>query len=191
MRERGRKRLLICLAETAIVVFVIAILPTLQSVSAETAYIYGLSGWFSSGDTIQFIGDVNVLSVPPNQPDCAQWSDDCVLDNGFGFREVSGVNTTTCSISDSSTTCYAFGVVCCYWLGDCSEHPCDKPHLECWESEDECGENCYCMSIWEVQAFNASQGDATDGCYEIELICEGGGADCLHGAGCSSIVTWY
>lgn len=184
----------IFLSVVSLALIVPAMLAGVSEAEAETARIYGLQGWFAQGDTIQFIGDAQVLSVPPQTPDCEGWDEDCALDNGFAFREVSGVDVSECAIADSSTTCYVFGVVCCYWMGACSSQPCDSsPAPDCDDSEYEeiCGNNCYCMSIWEVQSFNAAPGDALDGCYEIEMICDGNGADCDDGDVCGTKVTWY
>lgn len=135
---------------------------------AETAYIFGDEGWYAEGDTIQMLGDFNVGTVGG----CDEWGD-CQQEAGFVFRKVTGVNVYACTFESASSTCTAHPGACCFWMGRCPGYTqCDEEHCE--EYEEECGYNCYCLSMWEVTGFEKTVG--SNGCYELEFVCHGLGS---------------
>lgn len=147
------------------------LLANVSAVDAQITYIYGKQSWWTTSDTIQFLGDGNA-GCPATR--CEQWHEDCVLDNGFVFREVYDVDTQECEF-DTTLTCYVAGVNCCFWAIGCTGQDiadvCAEP---CAEVKENCPPDCYCRSIWRIRGFNVGPGDDEDptGCYEIELVCE-------------------
>jgi hypothetical protein len=136
---------------------------------AETAYVYGRNFWWTTGDTIQFMGDAN--SGSPAEP-CPQWPDGCPMDNGLLFRKVTNVDVVGCTY-DTTLTCYAAAVSCCFWVGGCTGQDAETICGDACEGiEETCPSGCYCRSLWTVREYNPSSGDGRLGCYEIELVCE-------------------
>lgn len=157
---------------TVFISSLLAVLMTeVTAVGAETTYVYGRESWWTTRDTIQFMGDADTGS--PAQP-CPQWPIECIRDNGFLFRRVFNVDADDCTY-DTTLTCFAAEVVCCFWVADCIgqevQAVCGGP---CEEVQETCPPGCYCGSLWAVKAFDPLSGDSQLGCYEIELVCETG-----------------
>lgn len=135
------------------------------SAQAVETWIYGLPGWFAVGDTIQFVGDLGTTQLYNGA--CDAWAEGCRIDWGFGFRRVFEANESTCTWESASATVYVCFVPCCFWMGACESNACG----EC-DDLDDCGNNCYCMSLWRILSFQSVPGDRpTGGCYRIELVC--------------------
>lgn len=151
-----------------------AFLSWLPTSHAETAYVYGRQSWWTTSDTLQFLGDAVV--TPSGSISCEQWHPDCITDNAFLFRLVDDVNTATCEF-DTSRMCYGAGVNCCFWAIGCTgQDIANVCRIACEAVKHSCPppSACYCKSIWAVRGFNVGPGDDEDptGCYELELVCE-------------------
>lgn len=156
---------------------------------AQSTYVYGRAEWFAVGDTLQFVGDANLGAS--GYDDCP-WDEGCEIDSGFAFRKVTDVDVEECTAEElPSDTCYVCVVVCCFFMGDCEGEHCTSGGMECWESEEECGNDCLCMGLLVVTAYNASPGDAEFGCYTLDLICDPD-EECENGTtGCDVVNRWY
>jgi hypothetical protein len=173
--------------------------------ASQTQWIYGLQGWFTIGDTLIFMGDAHLTTF--YVPDfCDDWdTTTCYVDYGFYFRRARNVDVEACTTT-AGDTCYVVATVCCEWVGACNDSIDEKHHSLSYlcdtaqggeKCEDDgivekCGDNCYCRSIWEVKSFNATQGDAVDGCYKLELICDSDDELCENLCGLSStVIKWW
>lgn len=164
------------------------VLPT-HEVWAQSTYLFGKQGWFAIGDTLQFMGDSYVGS--PGYDDCP-WDDGCEIDSGFTLRKVMDVDLENCTADElPSDTCYVCAVVCCFFMGDCDSSPCGEGEVECWETEEECGNYCFCKALFVVTAYNSSPGDLELGCYTVDLLCDSDEA-CENGlSGCDVVQKWF
>ena len=151
-----RFRRLLLLLVVASLVCLVQVTPVHAEV---TTCINGLQGWWSVGDTLQFVGDCNGQTY--NQGchtacECFR----CGYDTCFLFRPVAGVDLSNCTI-DSAGDKYGVQAEYCFLLGTTQPGRCG-----------DCETNNYCQSVWIVTNYNSAPGDATEGCYTLLLLCD-------------------
>lgn len=139
-------------------------------------YIYGESGWYAEGDTIQFIGE-SYGSCPANGCGAFGYSwTNCPLDFGWAFRKVTDVDLQTCSCTPNDT-CEAFAVSCCVFWSD---------NYVCSGCGVCCGDENRCQSFWEVAEFHLD-GDTGRGCYELNYVADCSAEDCENVDVCETV----